>query len=245
MTYSLSSAYASLHSETTVIAYSRKPLNMSLTHGEGAGVLDNRRVFCEALGIDYHRLVCARQTHGVTIAKVTASDVGRGAECVDTAFEDTDGLVTDQLNIPLAVFTADCLSVFIYDPLTPCIALVHAGWRGTRSGIATRAVALLKQYYNARTQQMRVFLGPCIRQCCYQVGEECAALCAGGVEEREGALYLDLIRMNRHQLCNAGIADMHIEDSGVCTSCHHDDYFSFRRHGSGCGRMMSVMMLRT
>ena len=100
-----------------IIAFStRRHGNMSLYYGATVQALDNRRNFLSGLGIDYRDLVCARQIHASDIRYVTESDKGSGAGSYGGLIADTDGFVTDKKNIPVAVCTADCLAVFIYDP---------------------------------------------------------------------------------------------------------------------------------
>lgn len=93
--------------------------NMSLKYGETRDSLNNRKNFLQNLGIDYRNLVCAKQIHSSNIEYVTSQYIGKGALSYDTAIENTDALITDKKNIPLAIFTADCLSVFLYDPQNP------------------------------------------------------------------------------------------------------------------------------
>jgi len=100
---------------------SRYEGNMSLSYGDTRDSLNNRENFLAGLGINYKDLVCAQQVHGNQVLYVTEKDKGKGALDYHTAIADTDALVTDKKNLPLAVFTADCLSVFLYDPSTPAI----------------------------------------------------------------------------------------------------------------------------
>jgi len=85
-------------------------------------------------------------------------------------------------------------------------------------------------------------LGPSIRECCYQVGEEFRHYFPAHVKDREGYLYADVTGVNRDQLLQAGVLPENILDSGICTCCNKD-YFSFRRDGAKAGRMISLMML--
>ena len=89
---------------------------------------------------------------------------------------------------------------------------------------------------------LKVVLGPSIRECCYQVGEEFRDYFPSHVRDRDGHLYADVIAANRDQLLQAGVRQENIIDSGICTCCNKN-YFSFRRDGEKAGRMISLMML--
>lgn len=223
---------------------SRHSSNMSLCYGETSRSLENRRAFLEPLHIDYRELVCLKQVHANSVKYVTESDRGRGALTYDTAIESTDALITDSRSVPLVVLTADCLSVFLYDKKTPAIGLVHAGWRSTKEGIVKRAILAMFERFHTAAEQLRVAFGPCIRKCCYAVKEEVRASFPGNVTERDSVSYLDLVGANERQLFEEGVKRQNVIDCGFCTSCLCRDFFSFRREGSACGRMMSVAMLK-
>ena len=204
--------------EQMIVAFSRRPLNMSLTQGDTCSSLKNREMFLAQQEIDYRDLVCARQVHGQAIALVGDKERGRGACLSETAIADTDALITATPGVPIAVFTADCLSVLLYDPEIPCVAAVHAGWRGTQGGILAKTIAGMKKEFHAHSETMRVFLGPCIRPCCYEVGEEFLRLFPSDVLVREGKYYFDLAEANKRQLFQSGIGAHQIVDEGFCTS---------------------------
>jgi len=217
---------------------------MSLRHGDTSDALNNRRVFLEGLGVDYRNLVCAEQVHGNKARYVSNNDKGKGALSWDNVLRQTDGLITDKAGVPLAVFTADCLSVFLYDPKQKVIGLVHAGWRGTKAGVLAAALVLMREKFNSRSEDLSVGFGPVIRSCCYEVGEDFKELFDYGLKRINNYLHLDLAALNKRQLLEAGVKEDSIYDSGICTSCSSKDFFSFRREGDSCGRMMSVLMLK-
>jgi len=218
--------------------------NMSLCYAETSDSLKNRKAFLEGLRIDYQTLVCGRQKHGSRVQIVKINDRGRGALSYDTAIADTDALVTDEKNLPLAVFTADCLSVFLYEPGKKIIGLVHAGWRSTKRDIVIKTLKVMEEGFNSRAKDVYAAFGPSIRSCCYEVGQEFKGIFPYGLIEKNGRLYLDLIKINKKQLLDCGVKDTNIFDLNLCTSCHSTELFSYRKEGSSCGRMMLVIMLR-
>jgi len=227
-----------------VCGYSRRSdKNLSLNYGDTVDSLSSRRKFLNGMGIDYRNLVCAKQVHASGIAYVTHADLGRGALSCDTAIDNTDALISDKRNLPLAIFTADCLSVFLYDPLTPAVGLIHAGWRSTKDNISGKAIRLMQDQFGTDVNKLMLIFGPAIRECCYKV-EENFKNYFKDIVERSGDYYLDLAGVNRAQVLDAGAKIENIFDSGVCTSCQNKDFFSFRREGASCGRLMSVVMLK-
>ncbi|MDD2680140.1 MAG: peptidoglycan editing factor PgeF [Candidatus Omnitrophica bacterium] len=226
-------------------AFSRRAYgNMSLSYGNAEGALDNRKNFLSNLNIDYKDLICAKQAHGNNIRYVNAEDKGRGALAYATAIEDTDGFITDLKGLPLAIFTADCLSIFLYDPQRPAISLIHAGWRSSKENIVSRAIKLMQDKFHTRPEQLFAGFGPAIRGCCYEVSAEFKNYFSSGLVERGSRLYLDLAGVNKQQLLDLGLRGENIFDSGFCTCCANSDFFSFRKEGAMSGRMLSVMMLR-
>lgn len=218
--------------------------NMSLCYGDTTDSLKNRQDFLEGLGIDYQNLICASQVHGSSVRYVKEKDRGKGALSYDSSIPDTDALITDIWNLPLAIFTADCPSIFLYDPITPAIGLIHAGWRSTKENITTKTIQLIQQEFNVKPSKLFVGFGPAIRSCCYEVGGEFNNFFSGYTIKRSDRYYLDLVAVNKKQLLDLAVKETNIFDSEICTSCQNDEFFSYRKEGKTCGRQMSVIMLK-
>lgn len=218
--------------------------NMSLFHAETSEVLDNRKTFLEILGINYKDLICMKQVHGDSVRYVNESDRGRGALNFESSVSDIDALITDKKNLPIAVFTADCLSIFLYDPKSKAIGITHAGWRGSKVKIAVRTVELMQEEFGTRIKDLNVGFGPAIRSCCYEVGEDFKDDFPDSLVQRENRFYLDLIDINKKQLFTLGVARDKLFDSGVCTSCRNEGFFSHRQEKNSEARIISVIMLK-
>jgi hypothetical protein len=218
--------------------------NMSLRYGNTENALNNRKNFLEGLGIDYKNLVCAKQIHSNQVRCATEEDMGKGALTYENAIADSDAFVSDKKNIPLAVFTADCPSIFLYDHETPAIGLVHAGWRSSKEHITVLAIQFMQERFHTRVKDLSVGFGPAIRECCYEVRDDFKKFFLVGLKERNTRYYLDLIRINKKQLLDLGVKETHIFDSGICTVCENQDFFSYRKEAKASGRMISVMMLK-
>ncbi len=182
-------------------------------------------------GLDIPQVFWRKQIHGdgILIAPISG--------CADA-----DAYITNQRNFPIAIRTADCVPVFIYDPVKQAIGLAHAGWKGTQKEIAAKTVKQMQDKFKSQCYDLKVTLGPCIRACCYQVGPEFKTYFPDEVSQRNGHLYVDVAAANRRQLLAVGVRPENITDSGTCTCCNKN-YFSFRRDGEKSGRMISLMML--
>ncbi len=191
----------------------------------------------QATAVNIPQVFWCKQIHGDDI--VHAVQLGGH---VPNACPDADAFVTNERGLPIAIRTADCVPVFIFDPVQKAIGLAHAGWKGTVKQIAAKTIKSMQEKFNSRCADLEVSIGPCIRPCCYQVGAEFKGYFPLDIIERDGHLYVDVAASNRRQLLEAGVLDEHITDVGTCTCCDNN-YFSFRRDANRSGRMISLMML--
>jgi len=227
-----------------VAAFSRaSDGNMSYSFGNTRTSLENRKNFLKPLGIDYRDLVTAKQVHGKSVELITSSQKGRGALDYENSIPDTDGFITRVPGVPLAILTADCLSVFISDPVRRAIAVLHAGWRSTEQNIAQTGVRAMQEKFGSLAKDLWVGFGPSIRACCFEVEKDFKSNFAFGLAQKEGRLYMDISLINQRQLIDAGVNRENIFDPGFCTFSD-EDFFSFRKEGSAAGRLISVIMLK-
>jgi YfiH family protein len=162
-----------------------------------------------------------------------------------------DGLVTDQTGVGLVVESADCVPLLFRAKKVGAVAAVHAGWRGTLARIASRAVSRLTEDFGAAPEDLVAVVGPAIRVCCYEVGDEVIEAFAGSGRDASrisrpgprGRRHLDLVAENRAQLEASGLPPERILDSRVCTRCENDRFYSFRGEGEGVGRIFGVIGL--
>ncbi|MDQ3386402.1 MAG: polyphenol oxidase family protein [Actinomycetota bacterium] len=151
---------------------------------------------------------------------------------------EADALVTRRKGVPLVVGVADCVPVAIVGGEE--IGMVHSGWRGTLEGISGKAVAEITGAEVAASE-VRAYIGPCIRECCYEVSEE---LVAAFVEQfGEGVAsgrYLSLPEAIRRDLASVGVED--IADLGLCTGCRPDLFYSHRKEKPVTGRNLAAIM---
>ncbi len=218
--------------------------NMSLAYGPAKGSAANRKKFLDSIGIDCRSLVCAKQVHGKNVEYVSEQDRGRGSLDYASSLADTDGFFTDKKGVPVAILTADCLSVFIYDPKKPAIAILHAGWRSTEQNICGEGIRVMQQKFGSQPQRMLVGFGPSIRSCCFEVEKDFKSNFPFGLINRDGRIFMDLSLVNQQQLVSAGVREENIFDPKICTFTENGNYFSFRKEAQAAGRMVSVIMLK-
>lgn len=187
-----------------------------------------------------------RQVHGGDVAVLSEPP---DASAMRAAVE-ADAAVTDRAGLVLTVLTADCLPILLADRRSGVIGAVHAGWRSTVAGIAQKAVAAMGAFGSA-PGDIFAALGPCIGKCCFEVGPEVVGAvretfaCADDhIEARPGAkAMLDLVGLNRAALERAGVRPERIWSADLCTYCHGDLFYSYRREGEGTGRMLAGIMI--
>lgn len=233
--------FDSFKKHNCLAAFSAGRLDLGFQHNPR--LKDNRRIFLEKLKIPPRDLVCLQQVHGNRIYVAAKKDRGSGALSYASALRGCDGIITNEKHLPLAVLTADCLSIFLLDVKQRAVAIVHCGWRGAKDAIALSGLKMLKDTFLSQPKDILCALGPSIRSCCYEVGCEFRDYFAYGLARKKGKLYLDLAAVVLRQLLGAGIPQKNITDSGICTSCQNKYFFSYRKDGPNTGRMMSVIMI--
>jgi copper oxidase (laccase) domain-containing protein len=167
----------------------------------------------EALNVAEMPFITAQQVHGSRIAVVTAAhEDGCLAAC--------DGLVTDQPNICLGIYVADCCAVYLVDSIRRAIGLVHSGRKGTALAVVPNAIETMREKFGTVPSDLIVQLSPCIRPPHYEVDFAAAVV---------------------EQCRRAGVRQ--ISDSGACTACDTSRYYSYRAEQGRTGRMLALLAL--
>jgi len=162
-----------------------------------------------------------------------------------------DALVTDQPGVMVAVRTADCVPVLVYDRRRRAVAAIHAGWRGAVAGIVPKTIQLMVSRFAIDKTDVRVSIGPSAGPCCYEVDEAVLAPLRRGLSDWQSLLRddrgvkarLDLKALVRRQTAQIGIRPEHITAVNLCTICHSDLFYSYRREGRVNGTMLSGIAL--
>ena len=167
-----------------------------------------------AIGMADWPFASAEQVHGNRVV-VIDTPIAK-----DKNYPGCDGFVTNQRRIALGVYVADCCAVYMVDPKTPAIGLLHSGKKGTELGIVSKAIELMQQHFGTKPTDLIVQLSPCIRPPHYEI---------------------DFAARIRQQCRDAGVNQIH--DSGVCTACDLNSYYSYRAEKGKTGRMLALLGL--
>lgn len=162
----------------------------------------------------------------------------------DAVIPGVDALLSREIGKTLAVFSADCVPVLIYEPKRGIIGAIHAGWRGTALEITRKTIEALKM----PPKDLRVVFGPAICQACFEVGEEVSRQFDPSVvkesEREEGKFHVDLWQANVNQCLELEIPEKHIEVIRVCTM-ETPELYSFRRGDRGAKRNFTWIQRKT
>ena len=236
-------------------------LNLATHIGDSLqDVLENRSIVANHLGVTSDRITCGNQVHGLKAVRITEELIGAGALSPDTAIPDCDAVYTDIPDVPLFLFTADCVPVGIYDPVHHVVATVHAGWRGAIGHLPVITIEAMKRDFGTRFEDCYVYLGPSIGPKSFEVNQELADTFTDEWKKitdttsdelvryivREGALqatpHVDLWRFIEEDLLQRGVPKGQICISGT-DSMTDENCFSYRREHGKTGRMALFGML--
>ncbi len=225
-------------------------LNLAFGRGDDEGtVIRNLQLFAEAVEIRAESVVSRRQIHSARVVYADKTMCGEGY--FRESNEKCDGYVTDLEGVALGVKTADCVPILFCEPDAKVIGAVHAGWRGTASGIAGECVREMEKL-GADKQKIRAAVGAAIHFCCYEVGEdfrESVISLAGEKMAREfirplgDKLHADIVGMNRKILLESGVRDENLDICEKCTCCEPTRFYSHRHSHGLRGTMLSVISL--
>lgn len=200
-------------------------------------------------------VVQPHQVHGCVIREVTNPLTTR------EELEGVDALTTDVPGVAISVRTADCIPVLLYDPVHRAVAAVHDGWRGTVQKLSRKVIDYMQGRYGTCAADLQAVIGPGIGPDSFQVGQEvvdafrdagfpmdeilldCGPKAATADNPMAGGLHIDLWLANRWLLESAGVKPDNIQVAGVCTYRNNDRFFSARREGLKCGRIINVIKL--
>lgn len=214
-------------------------LNLGMKTGDKPEtVKKNRKIFFNKLGIPENSITCCDQIHSAHVAVVNKAGL----------LPETDGLITQSKNIFLTVQTADCFPVFLYDPVTGTVAILHAGWRGTQAGILENTLYILKHQIKIQTSHLLAAIGPGLQKECFEVRKDVYAQFENKYlfpHQEPDKKYLDLLQVVKDRLVHHGVHPENIETIADCTMCSKDKYYSYRRDNKDSGRMIGVIGIRS
>lgn len=228
--------------------------SMNLSFGRGdsdENVTENYKRLCKSAGFEYESLVASAQVHETIVRKVTRDDRGVGIY-KPRDMQSVDALVTNDPDVTLVTYYADCTPVFFVDTENKAIGLAHAGWRGTVGEIVCRVVEKMQAEYSTKPENLVCAIGPVIGKCCYEVSADCAdefrKLFGDDSKvitdtEKPDKFMIDLSLANKLLLMKCGVPQENIVISDLCTQCNSDLLWSHRATAGKRGTMSAFMTI--
>lgn len=199
---------------------------------------------CKEGNFNINNLTSNIQIHSDIVNKIDENNIGQK--------KDGDALITNITNVPLLIFTADCVPIAIIDKKHKAIGLSHAGWRGTYDLIAKKTIGEMTKNYNTNPEDLVCIIGPSIGPCCYEVSQELAEKFNTNFTNSTEKLYtiedgkykLDLWKVNEYIIKECGVKDENIINLKICTSCNSDKFHSYRKHNQTPKRIGTILQIK-
>ena len=210
--------------------------NLSYSVGDEKEAVDkNRKIFFEEIGLSTETVSYQKQIHADHIREVNKS-----GNCGES-----DALITSTKNLGLAISSADCPAIFIYDPVKKVIAAIHSGWRGTEKKILQKTIIKMKNEFKSNASDMVCYISPSISQVNYEVGKEVAEkFDPDFVMVKDNKFFLDVADANYKMLINEGVKKTNIQVSNLCSFEYEKVLHSYRRDGQKSGRALGVIAMK-
>jgi len=194
----------------------------------------NRNLLAEAMKVKPAALYFPSQVHKTRIVNVTNNTL-------TADLMETDALITNQKGICIAVMSADCVPVLLYDPVNAAVGAVHSGWRGTVAKILEKTLHEMNSQFGTKGEHIIAAIGPSVSQDSYEVGEEVVEEVTQAFGAQSGLLIpqpnnkakLDLWKANKLQLLAFGVRESNIEVSDLCSVKNNHHFFSARKGDTG------------
>lgn len=227
-------------------------MNFAFSRGDNPeNVIENYKIFSDAVGFDYNSLVTSSQDHHTYVRPVTKNECGIGI-WKEKDMMSVDALITNEPNVTLVTHYADCTPLFFVDTVGKAIGLAHAGWRGTVGKIGEEVIKKMTALYGTNPSNVVVAIGPAISKCCYEVDKDCAENFYNLKDldnskfifpQNDGKYMIDLLETNRQIVMKAGVKEENIVLSDLCTKCNSDLLWSHRATNGHRGTMCAFMCI--
>ena len=240
-------------------AYGLKPANFMtrrnrVTEDVFKESVDNYKKLCNAIGVDYNRLIKPIQMHTNEVKVVEVLEDEMSFE--NGKYANTDGLITNKNGVVLASTNADCILLLFFDPVKKVIANVHSGWKGTFQKIAVNAVKKMVDEFGSNPKDIICCICPSIRKCHFVVEKDVKDMCENifsytnqideiidyiGKISDVDKWVIDTVLINKIMLKDCGLLQENIIDSGICSVCNSDMVHSYRVEGKGYGLSSAII----
>ncbi len=219
------------------IVFSSAELNRSFNRNTDEGVKQLESLRCK---FNVNEVVYLKQVHSDNILIYKNNDIIN---------EEGDAIITNKKNVIIGVFTADCVPVILVDEVKKVSAAIHSGWRGTFNSITLKTIEKMKSEFKCNPKNIKAYIGPHIRSCCYEVSKE---LKEKFLEKKKEIKECDLFNKNKlnleecilNDLRNSGVKEENINTLELCTYCSERiKLHSYRKSNGNYGRMFTFIIL--
>lgn len=212
----------------------------------------NHEILGSALRYKAEDMVSTNQVHTDVVRVARREDSGKH---LDYAVDyECDALITNEKNLPLVAYSADCIPIILFDPVKEAVAVIHSGWRGTALAIVARAVEKMSAEYGCQPEHILAAIGAGIGECCFtthrDVPDAFRQVLGIAYDDfivdaaDEGKFAVDLKGINKHWLVSAGVLAENVDVDMECTCCSGEKYWSHRATQGKRGGQGVVAMLK-
>lgn len=185
----------------------------------------------------HNKYVVGKQTHSTNIVCIYK---GKEYENLD----EIDGYISNDTDFTLVTFYADCLPIFLLDPINNVFGVLHGGWRGSANKILEKGIKLMIKNYQCDISNILVCFGIGISAKNYEIKEDTVQKLKtlldfdNMIVYKENKIYLDNMKMNKKIALNCGILEKNIFENNYCT--YEGDFYSYRKDKTAC-RMAAII----
>ena len=206
---------------------------------------------CKSIGIEYNNIVKTNQVHKDIVKSVDEKINKNEPDFNEKAYQETDGLITNQKNLAICATNADCIVLMMYDRVKKVIANVHSGWRGTVQNIGAKAIDKMEELYNSNPKDIICCISPSIRSCHFEVDDDVKDIFSksfknvqNAIEKHNNKWHIDTVKLNIDMLKEKGLRQENIIDSKICTVCNSNLIHSYRGSNHNNGLEMGIIELK-
>lgn len=174
------------------------------------------------------KYVCGKQTHSTNIACIYKN------KKYTENLSEIDGYISNDTSYTLVTYYADCLPIFLLDPIKNVFGVLHGGWRGSANKILEKAIKLMVENYSCNISNILVCFGIGVSCKNYEIKEDTVQKLKtlldfnNMVVYRDGKIYLDNMLMNKQIALNSGILEENIFENNYCT--FEGNFYSYRKN---------------
>lgn len=233
-----------LYKDELALFLETSKINMAITFNKVDAKNDKHiKVLCDKYDFNFENLTINKQIHSDIVRVINETNLAEFAE--------GDAFITNVANIPLMIFTADCVPILLFDNDTCVVGAVHAGWKGTYKNIVSKTIEKMKLNYNVNEKNLKAIIGPSIGPCCYEVSDDLIEKFQSKYKgeyviyhKEKNKYHLNLWELNKLMLLNAGILNENIFSLDLCTSCNSDKFYSYRKNEKTLKRIGSIIQIK-